>query len=74
MDGKHSVFGKITDGLELLDTLEKMETVGNDRPKKDIVIEEIIVLENPYRDAIAEILLKDWKQKHEKKRLEDDKN
>jgi hypothetical protein len=34
----------------------------------------MIVLVNPYRDAIAEILMNEWKEKSEKKRLEDDKN
>jgi peptidyl-prolyl cis-trans isomerase-like protein 2 len=33
LDGKHSVFGKVIDGLELLDKIEKMETEANDKPK-----------------------------------------
>lgn len=33
LDGKHSVFGRVTEGMELLDKLEKIDTDPNDRPK-----------------------------------------
>ena len=37
MDGKHVVFGKVSEGIELLDELEEIETKG-DRPTQDIKI------------------------------------
>ena len=70
LDGKHSVFGKITEGIELLDKFEKMEVGNKDVPKEDIIIEEVLVMENPYRDAIAEILMKEWLEKHDAKKKE----
>jgi cyclophilin family peptidyl-prolyl cis-trans isomerase len=32
LDGKHTVFGRVTDGLDVVDTLEAAETDGSDRP------------------------------------------
>jgi len=66
LDGKHSVFGKIVTGLEFLDRVEALPTDNNDRPKADVIIEDTIVTLNPYRDTIAEILMKEWKQKNQK--------
>lgn len=31
-----------------------------------MIIEETNVIKNPYRDSIAEILLKEWKEKNKK--------
>eukprot|EP00347_Sterkiella_histriomuscorum_P002172 403369189 len=64
LDGKHSVFGKVIQGLEFLDKVENMAVNSSDMPKDDIKIEDTIVLVNPYRDTIAEILMKEWKKKH----------
>ena len=63
MDGKHTIFGKVVENLALLDTLEEMET-SNEKPVKEIKIETIVVLKNPFRDVIAELLLKEWDEKH----------
>ena len=59
MDGKYTVFGKVVDGWETLDKLEKeAEIVGkNYRPLNDIMIESITILSNP----IAE---KEWDESH----------
>lgn len=74
LDGKHAVFGRVVEGLDLLD---KMEEIGadskTDRPLEEIKIEEILVLENAFRDTIAEILLKEWQVKHDEKEKSDDK-
>lgn len=74
LDGKHAVFGRVIDGLQLLDKLENIETERNDKPKQDIIIEETIVLTNPYRDAILEILMKEWEEKHDKLKKEKEKD
>ena len=67
LDNKHSVFAEIVEGsVESMATLEFIEKVGfgNDtvrnRPVKKITIQETIVLENPFRDAISTLLMKDW--------------
>jgi peptidyl-prolyl cis-trans isomerase B (cyclophilin B) len=41
LDGKHTVFGKVTGGMDVVDKIEASETDGNDRPKNDAVIERI---------------------------------
>ena len=57
LDNKHSVFGEIVPGsAESFAALEKIEK----KPAKKIRIMETIVLENPFRDAIAQLMLKQW--------------
>ncbi len=41
LDGKHTVFGKVTSGMEVVDALEGLPTDGRDRPNDDAVIERI---------------------------------
>jgi peptidylprolyl isomerase len=38
LDGKHVVFGKLTEGMDVLDMLESLETGSNDLPKKEVKI------------------------------------
>ena len=41
LDGKHTVFGKVTDGLDAVDAIEGTETGGGDRPVEPQVIERV---------------------------------
>jgi peptidyl-prolyl cis-trans isomerase B (cyclophilin B) len=41
LDGKHTVFGQVTDGMDALDQLGKVETDHTDRPIQPQVIEHI---------------------------------
>jgi peptidyl-prolyl cis-trans isomerase B (cyclophilin B) len=41
LDGKHTVFGEVTDGLDVVDRLEAAETDGRDMPVEPLVIERI---------------------------------
>jgi cyclophilin family peptidyl-prolyl cis-trans isomerase len=45
LDGKHTVFGKVTDGMDAVDSIEGTETGAGDRPVKDAVIERVEVHE-----------------------------
>ena len=36
LDGKHTVFGRVTDGMDVVDRIEATDTDGRDRPRKDI--------------------------------------
>ena len=38
LDNKHVVFGKVTDGMDVLDAIERNPTAGQDRPVKAVVI------------------------------------
>ena len=41
LDGKHTVFGRVTDGMDAVDAIEAAPTGGNDRPLEPQVIERI---------------------------------
>jgi cyclophilin family peptidyl-prolyl cis-trans isomerase len=43
LDGKHTVFGRITSGMDVVDTIEQVETGANDRPKDEVRIESVAV-------------------------------
>lgn len=38
LDGRHVVFGKIVEGMEVLDKIEAVKTDTGDRPKMDVKI------------------------------------
>jgi peptidyl-prolyl cis-trans isomerase B (cyclophilin B) len=41
LDGKHTVFGRVTGGMEAVDAIESTETEAGDRPVEPQVIERI---------------------------------
>ena len=43
LDGKHTVFGRVTDGLEVVDGLEAVPTDAADRPTEPIGIDSVAV-------------------------------
>jgi peptidyl-prolyl cis-trans isomerase B (cyclophilin B) len=43
LDGKHTVFGRVTDGMDVVDTISALDTDARDRPRDDVVIERIDV-------------------------------
>ena len=45
LDGKHTVFGRVTEGMEAVDSIEGAETGAGDRPVQDAVIERLEVRE-----------------------------
>ncbi len=44
LDGKHTVFGKITAGMEIVDKIESQPVDGMDRPLDDVMIENVSVV------------------------------
>ena len=41
LDGKHTVFGEVTSGMEAVDAIEGLETGPGDRPVEDAKIEKL---------------------------------
>ncbi|HEY5295201.1 MAG TPA: peptidylprolyl isomerase [Gaiellaceae bacterium] len=41
LDGKHTVFGRITSGLDVVDTIEQVDTGPGDKPRNDVLIESV---------------------------------
>ena len=41
LDGKHTVFGRVTEGMDVVDRMEAANTDGRDRPTEDITIEGV---------------------------------
>src|SRR5213083_2442635 len=39
LNGKHTVFGRVTSGVDVVDAISKVEADGSDRPRDDAVIE-----------------------------------
>jgi cyclophilin family peptidyl-prolyl cis-trans isomerase len=41
LDGKHTVFGRVTSGLDVVDAISKVETGPGDRPRDEVRIESV---------------------------------
>ena len=41
LDGKHTVFGRVTSGIDVVDTISQVETDANDKPRDPVVIERV---------------------------------
>lgn len=45
LDGTYTIFGEVTEGLEIADQIAKVEVDGDFRPKKDLRVKKIRILE-----------------------------
>ena len=43
LDGDYAAFGKVIEGMDVVEAINSVETDGNDKPLKDVVIESITV-------------------------------
>ncbi len=41
LDGKHTVFGRVTSGMDVVSTIEQVETGPGDRPRDEVRIESV---------------------------------
>ena len=41
LDGKHTVFGRVTGGMDVIDDISAVDTDGADKPRQDVVIERV---------------------------------
>ena len=45
LDNEYTVYGEIVEGLDILDKIEAIPTNGSDRPKVDVVINQMTCIE-----------------------------
>jgi len=45
LDGKHTVFGQVVEGMDIVDNIANVEVGFQDKPKEDVKIESITVFE-----------------------------
>lgn len=57
LDRKHTVFGLIVDGLDILTKMEATPVDDGNRPVRDIVIDDIVVYVDPFEE-----FQKTWKE------------
>jgi cyclophilin family peptidyl-prolyl cis-trans isomerase len=41
LNGKHTVFGRVTDGMDVVDAISNVSTGAGDKPREDVVIERV---------------------------------
>ena len=43
LDGKHTVFGRVTDGMDIVDAISEVDRDANDKPREDVTIMRVDV-------------------------------
>jgi cyclophilin family peptidyl-prolyl cis-trans isomerase len=46
LDRKHAIFGKVTDGMDVVRAIGKVKTAAGDRPVEDVVMEKVTIQES----------------------------
>lgn len=45
LNGRHTIFGQVTEGYDVVEAIAKVDTGAQDRPKEDVVLERIDITE-----------------------------
>ena len=52
LDGNYAAFGEVVSGIEVVDKIAKVRTTPSDRPYENVVIEKVIVEDEPKIEVI----------------------
>ena len=65
LDGRHTIFGKVVQGLETIDTIANVEKGAQDKPKEDVVINKVTIFTKgeEYQNYNAEKIFNEGKNK-----------
>lgn len=67
LDRKHTIFGKVVDGLDVLDKMEASPVDEANRPLKELVIKDVVVFLDPFEEFLKQ---KDQQEKAEAHKAE----
>ncbi|RMD40582.1 hypothetical protein DV735_g4540, partial [Chaetothyriales sp. CBS 134920] len=73
LDRKHTIFGKVAEGLDVLKLLEEVEVDANNRPKEEIKIIEAIVLIDPFEEFMKAKEARDAAEASRAEKTDDDR-
>ena len=59
LDRKHTIFGRVVGGMDVLDRLEKVSVDVSSRPLEDINMEKIVIFVDPFEEFQKQRLAKD---------------
>ena len=67
LDGKHTIFGEVVKGIEVIDSIANVEKGPQDKPKEDIVINKVEILRkgSDYKKYDANKAFETAKKEHE---------
>jgi len=71
LDRKHTIFGKVVDGIDVLDQMEKSRTDSNDKPTTDIIINDILIVVDPFENFLQKLNEEKTSDITEKKKMDD---
>lgn len=56
LDGKNTVFGRVIDGMDALEALERVPVDSNYKPTQEIHIKDITIHSNPIADGTVSVV------------------